>query len=74
MASAASALSPQLLTVVEVAEALRKRPAAIRALANRGEISFFRVGRALLFAPSDLERFLAEHRRPARGEKALAGL
>lgn len=64
----------QLLTVREVATALRKKPAAVRALANRGEISFYRVGRALLFTPTDLERFLAERRRPARGEKALAGL
>ena len=69
-----SRIASDLLTVPEVAAALRKKPAAVRALANRGEISFYRVGRAILFAPTDLERFLAEHRRPARGEKALAGL
>jgi excisionase family DNA binding protein len=67
-------VDPRLLTVTEVAASLRKKPAAVRALANRGEISFYRVGRAMLFAPSDLQRFLSEHRRPARGEKALAGL
>jgi excisionase family DNA binding protein len=69
---ASLAVSASLLTVGEVAGALRKKPAAVRALANRGELSFYRVGRTMLFSPIDLERFLAQHRRPARGEKASA--
>lgn len=72
--NALRAVAPELLTVAEVAAMLRKKPAAVRALANRGELSFYRVGRAMLFAPEDLAQFLSEHRRPARGEKALAGL
>jgi excisionase family DNA binding protein len=60
-----------LLTVSELAEILRKRPAAVRALARRGEVAFYRVGRAMLFDPQDVETFLATCRRPARGERML---
>ena len=67
-------LSPGLLTVEEVSEVLRKRPAAVRAIANRGAISFYRVGRAMLFTPADIQVYLDRCRRLARGEKALAGL
>ena len=56
----------RLWNVSELAEILRKRPAAIRALAQRGEISFYRVGRAMLFDPQDVETFLAACRRPAK--------
>ena len=60
-----------LLTVLELSAALRKRPAAVRALAQRREIAYYRVGRAMLFDPQDVEVFLAGCRRPARGEKAI---
>jgi hypothetical protein len=46
-------------------------PRPLRALANRGEISFYRIGKSMAFAPVDLERYLELCRRPARGEKAL---
>jgi excisionase family DNA binding protein len=58
-----------LLTVPELAAALRLKPAAVRALARRGEISFYRVGRALRFRSDDVEAFLARQRRPARSER-----
>ncbi len=61
-----------LLTVSEVAAWLRLKPAAVRALARRSEITFFRVGRSIRFESADVEAFLARQRRPARGERALA--
>ena len=60
-----------LITVSELAELLRKRPAAVRALAQRGEIAFYRVGRAMLFAPQDVESFLAACRRPSKKDRML---
>jgi excisionase family DNA binding protein len=62
---------PDLLTCAEAAALLKVKPPKLRALANRGEIAFYRVGKSMLFAGSDLESFLADCRRPARGEKAL---
>jgi excisionase family DNA binding protein len=70
-ATSTGAELPELLTCSEAAGRLRMRPAKLRAIANRGELSFFRVGKAMLFAPDDLERFLELCRRPARGERAL---
>ncbi|HEV8232729.1 MAG TPA: helix-turn-helix domain-containing protein [Thermoanaerobaculia bacterium] len=69
--------SPEdLLTVSDVAGWLRLKPAAVRALARRSEIGFYRVGRAIRFQPGDVKAFLERQRRPARGERALraAGL
>jgi excisionase family DNA binding protein len=63
-----------LLTVPELAAALRLKPAAVRALARRGEISFFRIGRSIRFRSGDVEAFLARQRRPARVEKAHAAV
>jgi excisionase family DNA binding protein len=63
---------PTLLTVTDVAELFRLKPAAVRALARRGDLGFVRVGRAIRFRPGDLEAYLERQRRPARGERALA--
>lgn len=71
-----------LLTVRDVAGLLQKKPAAVRALANRGELAFYRIGREMRFAGADLDVFLERQRRvaadPEAGEKAvrraLAGL
>jgi excisionase family DNA binding protein len=60
-----------LLTVSDVAGWLKLKPATVRALTRRGEISFHRVGRAIRFRPGDVEVYLARQRRPARGERAL---
>ncbi len=66
-----SAAPLHLNTVREVSDLLRKKPAAVRALALRGAISYYRVGRAILFKPADVEAFLARVRRPARAERGL---
>ncbi len=59
---------PELITVSELAERLRSRPAKIRALANRGELAFYRHGRAMLFSPEDVAAYLSRaHRGPVSG-------
>jgi excisionase family DNA binding protein len=63
---------PHLLTSAEAAKLLRVKVPKLRCLAARGEIGFFRVGKSMLFAPADLERYLELCRRPARGESALS--
>lgn len=60
---------PVLLSVEQLAAYLSKRPAAVRAMANRGELAFIRCGRAMRFQESDVLRFLEEHRRSANAEK-----
>jgi|GEM_PF-4014385 len=62
---------PDLLTVEQLAAYLAKRPAAVRAMAHRGEISFVRCGRAMRFREDDVARFLDANRRPALGETGL---
>ena len=62
---------PDLRTCAEAARLLKVKPPKLRALANRGEVTFYRVGKSMLFADEDLERFLSDCRRPARGERAL---
>lgn len=64
---------PALLSVEQLADYLAKRPAAIRALAHRGEIAFIRCGRAMRFREDDVERFLEAHRRPASRETSHDG-
>jgi excisionase family DNA binding protein len=64
---------PTLLSVEELAGYLSKRPAAVRAMANRGELAFIRCGRAMRFREDDVSRFLEEHRRPASREKGVSG-
>ena len=51
---------PDLVTAAELAPNLKIRPAKLRALANRGELPFYRVGRAMLFSPADVEAYLDE--------------
>jgi excisionase family DNA binding protein len=68
----AEAADAALLDVQDVAARLRLKPAAVRALARRGEITFERVGRGLRFRPGDVESYLERQRRPARGERAAA--
>lgn len=75
-------MTGKLLTVRDVADVLQKKPAAVRALANRGELAFYRIGREIRFAEPDLDVYLGRQRRevsdPEVGEKAvrrvLAGL
>jgi excisionase family DNA binding protein len=65
-----------LLTVSEVANQLRLKPASVRALTRRGEIGFYRVGRCIRFRSEDVEAYLERQWRPARGRRAVlaAGL
>lgn len=57
-----------LLTIQEVAEYLRLTPNALYTQRHRGEkpgVLGIRVGRKLLFRPSDLDRFLEERLQEA---------
>jgi excisionase family DNA binding protein len=69
--AAASLAGPVLLTVSDVGNRLRLKPAAVRALTRSGEITFFRIGRSIRFQSEDVQAFLERQRRPARGEQAL---
>lgn len=56
-------MSEQLLTLKETAEYLRLTPGALYTQRYRGEkpgVLGIRVGRKVLFRPSDLDRFLDE--------------
>lgn len=58
---------PELMTTVEAARYLRRRPAAFRLLVRKGLIAYYRPnGRGMLFRISDLEAFLAKVYRPVR--------
>jgi len=59
-----AAASDDLLTTFEVAVKLRIRPQGVRELALRREMAFYRIGRKMLFATSDVAAFLASRRRP----------
>lgn len=63
---------PTLFSVDQLADYLSKRPAAVRAMAHRGELAFIRCGRAMRFREDDVARFLEEHRRPATAEKGAS--
>jgi excisionase family DNA binding protein len=58
-------MSFKLLTVVEAAEALRVKPATIRAWVLRRKINSFRVGRAVRISAEEIERVLRNGLRPA---------
>ena len=59
-------MSNKLLTVAEVAEALRIKPATVRSWLLRGKINSYRVGRAVRIEEAEIERLLKEGRRPAK--------
>jgi excisionase family DNA binding protein len=67
-------VAPELLTVLDVAEILRKRPPAVRALARRGELAFVRCGKAMLFRREDLDAYILRCRRPASWERGAAAV
>lgn len=57
------------LTLKDAARRLGVSPHTLRSWAvYQHRLAFFRVGRRLLFAPGDLEAFLALHRVAARDE------
>ena len=51
---------PQLLTLIEVAQALCVSPHTVRAWVRKGRLRPVRICRRLLFHPDELTRFLAE--------------
>jgi excisionase family DNA binding protein len=51
---------PKLLTLTAVAEALAVSPHSIRKWVKMGKLRPTRICRRLLFAPADVERFVAE--------------
>jgi excisionase family DNA binding protein len=50
----------RLMTLMEVADALRLSPHTIRAFVRRGKLRPTRICRRLLFAHADVERLLVE--------------
>jgi len=55
----------KLLTVAETAEALRIKPATVRAWVLRRKLASFRVGRAVRISAQEIERILHDGLRPA---------
>jgi excisionase family DNA binding protein len=51
---------PRLLTLSEVAEALRLSPHTVRSLVRRGKLRPTRICRRLLFTREEISRLLAE--------------
>jgi excisionase family DNA binding protein len=60
-------MTMKLLTVVETAEALRIKPATVRAWLLRRKISSFRVGRAVRVSAEEIDRVLHDGLQPAIG-------
>jgi len=56
----------KLMTVQETAEALRIKPATVRAWVLRRKINSFRIGRAVRISAEEIDRILQEGLRPAR--------
>ena len=56
----------QLLTVAEAAEALRIKPATVRAWVLRRKINSFRIGRSVRISVEEIDRVLRAGLRPAR--------
>jgi excisionase family DNA binding protein len=51
---------PQLLTLLELAEALRVSPHTVRTWVRNGKLHPVRICRRLLFHPNEVSRFLSE--------------
>jgi excisionase family DNA binding protein len=51
--------SDRLLTLAEVADALRLSPHTIRAFVRKGRLFPVRICRRLLFRPADVEKLIA---------------
>ena len=59
----------KLLNVAETAEALRIKPATVRAWVLRRKINSFRVGRAVRISAEEIDRVLHDGLRPAIGSQ-----
>jgi excisionase family DNA binding protein len=58
--------------LIKAAPVLGVSPHTVRAWARQRRLPFHKLGRRLVFDRADLERFLAEHRVPAREEASRA--
>lgn len=64
----------QMMTVEEVADALRVRPASVRTWARTHGLPHIRIGaRKILVAKNDLEEWLMQQRRVCNQARANAG-
>jgi excisionase family DNA binding protein len=63
---AKSGKSRGLLTVVEFAEALGRKPATVRQMVWRRQVEFVRVGRSIRFKPETVEEIIMEGTVPVR--------
>ena len=52
---------PQLLTLLAVAKALCVSPHTVRSWVRQGKLRPLRICRRLIFEPTEIARFLAEH-------------
>jgi excisionase family DNA binding protein len=59
----------RLMTLIEVADALRLSPHTIRAFVRRGKLRPTRICRRLLFAHADVERLLIEGNEGQSGDE-----
>ena len=62
-------MSCKLLTVAETSEALRIKPATVRAWVLRRKINSYRVGRAVRIGAEEIEQVLRNGLRPAIGSQ-----
>jgi excisionase family DNA binding protein len=63
----------KLLTVTETAEALRIKPATVRAWVLRRKINSYRVGRAVRIGADAVDQVLRNGLRPAIQKEVLYG-
>ena len=54
-----------LLTVMEFAEALGRKPATVRQMVWRRQVEFVRVGRSIRFKPETVEEIIKDGTVPA---------
>jgi excisionase family DNA binding protein len=64
-------MSFKLLTVMEAAEALRIKPATVRAWLLRRRISSYRVGRLVRISSEEIQKLLRDSQVPAKGQSVL---
>lgn len=63
--------TPRLLTLGEVADALRLSPHTIRKYVQQGKLRPVRICRRLLFDPRDVERLIDESRQEKCHDRSL---
>jgi len=61
---------PRLLTLIELADALRLSPHTVRKMTREGKLHPIRLCRRLLFNPTEIRRLLGEEEAAEANEKA----